>query len=103
MLALLVGAVAWLGAHSLLAAGAPMLQPGSYQVWCPVDGHRDRGMVGTLTVAAAAAGGAAQVPSALPRTGEADAGLPLGPIGIAAGLLLIGLGAVLLRRSPLRA
>jgi len=26
------------------------LQPGNYQVYCPVDQHRDRGMAGTLVV-----------------------------------------------------
>jgi plastocyanin len=31
------------------------LPPGTYTFYCPVDGHRDRGMVGTLTVAGAQA------------------------------------------------
>ena len=39
------------------------LAPGTYDVWCPVSNHKDRGMVGTLTVAGTAAGGAAQVPT----------------------------------------
>jgi plastocyanin len=25
-------------------------QPGTYEMWCPVSDHRERGMVGTLTV-----------------------------------------------------
>ena len=28
------------------------LEDGTYEIWCPVDDHRDRGMVGTLTVGA---------------------------------------------------
>jgi uncharacterized cupredoxin-like copper-binding protein len=31
---------------------------GSYEFYCPVDGHKDEGMEGTLTVGAASAGGA---------------------------------------------
>lgn len=30
---------------------------GSYEIYCPIDGHRDKGMEGTLTVGAAATGG----------------------------------------------
>jgi uncharacterized cupredoxin-like copper-binding protein len=26
------------------------LQPGTYEIYCPIDGHRDLGMEGTLTV-----------------------------------------------------
>ena len=38
--------------------GTVNLAPGRYEVWCPVGMHRQNGMVGTLTVAGAAAGGA---------------------------------------------
>jgi uncharacterized cupredoxin-like copper-binding protein len=31
---------------------------GSYEIYCPIDGHRDMGMEGTLTVGAASMGGA---------------------------------------------
>jgi plastocyanin len=31
---------------------------GSYEFYCPIDGHRQKGMEGTLTVGAASAGGA---------------------------------------------
>jgi uncharacterized cupredoxin-like copper-binding protein len=30
---------------------------GSYEIYCPIDGHRDSGMEGTLTVGAASTGG----------------------------------------------
>jgi uncharacterized cupredoxin-like copper-binding protein len=30
---------------------------GTYEFYCPIDGHRDKGMEGTLTVGAASAGG----------------------------------------------
>ena len=30
---------------------------GSYEIYCPIDGHRDKGMEGTLTVGAASGGG----------------------------------------------
>src|SRR5256885_1607551 len=55
-------------------SGAVTLAPGTYDIWCPVGTHREQGMVGTLTVAGTAAGGAAQIPRALPRTGDADTG-----------------------------
>jgi len=32
------------------------LEPGEYELYCPVGDHRDQGMVGTLVVAGAAAG-----------------------------------------------
>ena len=34
--------------------GTVVLPPGTYDVWCPVSNHRDRGMVGILTVTGAA-------------------------------------------------
>ncbi len=79
-------------------SGTVNLQPGRYDIWCPVGNHRERGMVGTLTVAGAAAGGAAQVPGALPRTGDADSTLPLAAAGSIIALALIGTG-LFLRRS----
>jgi plastocyanin len=33
------------------------LEDGTYEIYCPVGDHRDRGMVGTLTVGAGGAGG----------------------------------------------
>jgi LPXTG-motif cell wall-anchored protein len=80
-------------------SGAVTLGPGTYQVWCPVSNHREQGMIGTLTVAGAAAGGAAQVPTALPRTGDADGSLFMAQAGIAGGLLLIGAGWMVRRRA----
>ena len=79
--------------------GAVTLPAGTYDVWCPVSNHKDRGMVGTLTVAGVAAGGAAQVPRALPRTGDADTGLFVAQAGVLGGLLLVGGGWVLRRRG----
>jgi plastocyanin len=78
--------------------GAVTLAAGTYDIWCPVGNHRDQGMVGTLTVAGAAAGGAAQVPTALPRTGDADAGPPIAPIASGFGALLIAAGVFVARR-----
>jgi len=83
--------------------GAVTLSAGTYDIWCPVGNHRDQGMVGTLTVAAAGAGGVAvQVPGALPRTGSLDDGLPITQASVAAGLVLIGAGLFLRRRATLR-
>ena len=96
--------------------GAVTLPAGTYETWCPVDAHRERGMVGSLTVVAAGAAGAAggagaggaagggggaavQVPSALPRTGDADSPLPLASVSIAAGLILVAGGLALRRRA----
>jgi LPXTG-motif cell wall-anchored protein len=61
--------------------------PGTYEFWCPVGMHRQRGMVGTLTIAAAGAAGAP--PAQLPRTGE----LPLTSATLLAGAA--GLGSLL--------
>jgi LPXTG-motif cell wall-anchored protein len=83
--------------------GTVNLQPGRYEVWCPVGMHRQNGMVGTLTVAGAAAGASAQVPGALPRTGDADSALPLGAAGLLAGLGLIGAGWLARRKAASRA
>jgi len=85
-------------------SGAVTLPAGTYDTWCPVGNHRERGMVGTLTVAAAGAGGGAavQVPSALPRTGDADSGLPIASASVAAGLVLVTGGLFLRRRAGLR-
>jgi len=82
--------------------GAVTLAPGTYDVWCPVGTHRDQGMVGTLIVGGAAAGGAAQVPTALPRTGDTDSGLPVAQASIAGGLLLLGAGLFVRRRAASR-
>ena len=96
--------------------GAVTLAAGTYETWCPVGNHRERGMVGELTVAgaggaaapaapaarpAAGAGGGApaQVPSALPRTGDASNGLPIASAGVAVGLLLVAGGLFLRRRA----
>jgi plastocyanin len=82
-------------------SGAVTLTAGTYQVWCPVSNHRERGMVGTLTVAGAAAGGAAQVPTALPRTGDSDASLLVAQAATGGGLLLVGLGWFVRRRATM--
>ena len=80
-------------------SGAVTLPAGTYDIWCPVGSHRDQGMVGTLTVAGAAGGGAAQTPRALPRTGEADTGVPVAQAGILGGLLLLGTSWFVRRRA----
>jgi uncharacterized cupredoxin-like copper-binding protein/mono/diheme cytochrome c family protein len=46
--------------------------PGSYEYYCNIPGHKDAGMVGTLTVKLGAAGGAAASPAA--STGSPAAG-----------------------------
>jgi plastocyanin len=62
------------------------LAPGTYTFWCPVDGHRDRGMEGTLIVAAGAQSA---------RAGGLD------PLQIAGVLAVGGIGAMVagLRRK----
>ena len=97
--------------------GAVTLPAGTYETWCPVDQHRERGMVGTLEAAAVGAGGGAavggggggggggvavQVPSALPRTGDADTGLPIAWASVAAGLALVAGGLFLRLRAGAR-
>jgi plastocyanin len=79
--------------------GAVTLAPGTYDIWCPVGTHRDQGMVATLIVGASGVGGAAQVPGALPRTGDADSGLPIAQASVVGGLFLLGAGWFALRRA----
>lgn len=67
-------------------------QPGTYQMWCPVGPHRENGMVGTITVTAAGV----EAPAALPATGSAAPTSIVPALG--AGVLLLGLGALLRRR-----
>lgn len=64
------------------------LAPGTYTFYCPVDGHRDRGMVGTLTVAGAAQAG---------RAGDMDPAVLAGGLAVI-GALLVG-GGWLRRRA----
>jgi LPXTG-motif cell wall-anchored protein len=80
--------------------------PGTYDYWCPVGMHRDRGMVGRLTVLAPGAaapagqpkpGAPVQAPSTLPRTGDAENGA-IGGLAVA-GLVLLGAGVMARRRS----
>lgn len=82
--------------------GAVTLAPGTYEIWCPVDAHRDRGMVGTLTVAGAGGAAPAQVPAALPRTGDGQDGLPIAQASILGGLLLLAAGLFSVSRALLR-
>jgi plastocyanin len=70
--------------------GTVSLPPGNYTIWCPVGMHRANGMQGTLTIAAA--GSAAQVPGALPRTGDAGSTIPHAAAGLVGGALLVGVG-----------
>ena len=58
------------------------LQPGTYEVYCPVDDHRAQGMTMQLTVTAATQ------PAALPATG--------GVLSPGSGILLLGLGLLVL-------
>ncbi|MBI2911076.1 MAG: cupredoxin domain-containing protein [Chloroflexi bacterium] len=67
-------------------------RPGTYAFYCPTTDHKDRGMVGKLTVVAAGAA----LPAQLPRTGDELAPYLLGIAGL--GLALMALGARL-RRS----
>lgn len=57
------------------------LAPGTYTFYCPVDGHRDRGMVGTLTIAGAAQAG---------RAGDLDPAVLAGGLAVIGALLLGG-------------
>lgn len=98
-----------------LAAGQSMTgtftfnAAGEWRMYCPVGQHEEQGMVGTVTVAAAAgaesAAGASQAqetgptPGTLPATGGGDAFV--WAIGGAA-LLLIGGGFLLRRRGTVR-
>jgi uncharacterized cupredoxin-like copper-binding protein len=71
-----------------LATATVNLPPGTYTFYCPVDGHRERGMVGTLTVAGAQAA----------RAGGLD------PVMVPAALAVLGvalLGSGLWRRRSL--
>jgi plastocyanin len=73
---------------------------GTYQMWCPVFDHRERGMDGNFIVAAATAPAAApaQAPRQLPRTGDPGVGLGLG-LQAAAGVGLATLGVMRRRRA----
>jgi LPXTG-motif cell wall-anchored protein len=84
--------------------------PGTYQMWCPTGTHRQQGMEGTITVLAAGApmpaapaaaparpAAPAQMPGALPRTGEPAFALLLGGLA-AAGAGLVSAGLLLRRR-----
>jgi uncharacterized cupredoxin-like copper-binding protein len=67
-------------------------QPGTYEFWCPVGTHRDRGMTGTITVAGAQAAGAAG------RAGGLDPATTAGALG-ALGALSLGAGFLRRRRA----
>jgi plastocyanin len=64
------------------------LAPGTYTFYCPVPGHRERGMVGTLTIANAAQAG---------RAGDLDPSMLAGGLAIF-GVALLG-GGWLRRRG----
>jgi plastocyanin len=83
--------------------GTATLAPGTYVIWCPVGMHRQNGMEGTLVVAGTAAGGAAQVPGALPRTGDAGPTIPQAVMGFVAGAALIVMGLYARRRASQKA
>jgi uncharacterized cupredoxin-like copper-binding protein len=67
---------------------ATFTRAGTFDFWCPVDGHRDRGMVGTITVAGAAG-----------RAGGLDPLMTAGGLAVL-GALAIGGGLVRRRRVP---
>jgi plastocyanin len=64
------------------ATATVTLAPGTYTFFCPVPTHRDRGMVGTLTVAGAAQAG---------RAGDFDPVMLPGALAVV-GLALLGGG-----------
>jgi len=72
---------------------------GTYQMWCPVFDHRERGMDGNFIVAAATAPAAApaQAPRQLPRTGDPGIALMFGALA-AAGAGLASFGLIIRRR-----
>jgi uncharacterized cupredoxin-like copper-binding protein len=53
-------------------------QTGSYEIYCPIDGHREKGMEGTLTVGAAAGGGSTGTTEDEGATTEDDGGYGYG-------------------------
>jgi plastocyanin len=50
------------------------LDEGTYEIYCPVGDHKDRGMVGTLTVGSGGAGGGQTGDTGEGDTGEGDTG-----------------------------
>jgi len=46
---------------------------GKYEMYCPIDGHRQRGMQGSITVGGAAGSGVATTPA--PATTTSDDGM----------------------------
>jgi uncharacterized cupredoxin-like copper-binding protein len=46
-------------------------KPGSYEIYCPIDGHKGQGMEGTLTVGGASAGGGGGTTTTTPKTTSA--------------------------------